>query len=176
MDRFLVFFQRYIFSKSYVLMDLEFMILDTFDKIRPATNFRRPTNLAQASALCKQLEDFEAETLQTTCMLPNGDGCGTKNQMLSRDRARYEQLIDGIAYEGAVGEDKDANNDQARKVRKQRQKQLNKKVTDKIFDSEQEGVGSDGERTDKAGAGSDSQSDGKSKQTVSFVEDVKVSK
>lgn len=35
MDRFLMFFQKYIFSKNYVLMDLEFMILDTFDNLRP---------------------------------------------------------------------------------------------------------------------------------------------
>lgn len=35
MDRFLFFFERYIYSKNYVLMDLEFMILDTFDNIRP---------------------------------------------------------------------------------------------------------------------------------------------
>ena len=36
MDRFLIFFQKYIYSKSYVQMDLEFMILDTFDQIRPS--------------------------------------------------------------------------------------------------------------------------------------------
>jgi regulator of nonsense transcripts 2 len=35
MDRFLMYFQRYIFSKSYVLMDLEFMVLDTIDNLRP---------------------------------------------------------------------------------------------------------------------------------------------
>jgi len=39
MDRFLLFFQRYIFSKNYVLVDLEFMILDTYDSIRP--NFKQ---------------------------------------------------------------------------------------------------------------------------------------
>ena len=36
MDRFLIFFSRFIFTKNYVLMDLEFMILDTLDNIRPA--------------------------------------------------------------------------------------------------------------------------------------------
>jgi len=31
MHRFLVFFQKYIHQKSYILMDLEFMILDCFE-------------------------------------------------------------------------------------------------------------------------------------------------
>lgn len=35
MDRFLVFFCHYIFAKDYVLMDLEFMVLDTFENLRP---------------------------------------------------------------------------------------------------------------------------------------------
>ena len=35
MDRFLVFFQRYIYQKRYIYMDLEFMLLDTFDGLRP---------------------------------------------------------------------------------------------------------------------------------------------
>ena len=34
-------------------MDLEFMILDTFDKVRPSNNFRRLAHLAQAEAACK---------------------------------------------------------------------------------------------------------------------------
>lgn len=45
MDRFLTFFQKYIYSKSYVLMDLEFMILDTFDKMRPSLTFKKFENL-----------------------------------------------------------------------------------------------------------------------------------
>ena len=35
MDRFLIFFQRYIFCKSYIQMDLEFALLDTFETISP---------------------------------------------------------------------------------------------------------------------------------------------
>ena len=35
MDRFLVWFQRYILQKSYIYMDLEFMLLDTLDTVRP---------------------------------------------------------------------------------------------------------------------------------------------
>jgi regulator of nonsense transcripts 2 len=37
MDRFLIFFQRYILMKHYILMDLEFMILDTFDNVKRKT-------------------------------------------------------------------------------------------------------------------------------------------
>ena len=35
LDRFLIFFQRYILKKNYILMDLEFMLLDTFESLRP---------------------------------------------------------------------------------------------------------------------------------------------
>ena len=35
MDRFLIFFQRYVYQKAYIQMDLEFMLLDTFEYIRP---------------------------------------------------------------------------------------------------------------------------------------------
>lgn len=47
LDRFFVFFQRYILRKNYMLMDLEFMLLDTFDSLR-AKNMPRIENLAQA--------------------------------------------------------------------------------------------------------------------------------
>ena len=47
MDRFLLFFQRYILSKSYVLMDLEFMILDTFDHLRPSLRLKKYDTLSE---------------------------------------------------------------------------------------------------------------------------------
>jgi len=57
MDRFLFFFERYIFSKNYVLMDLEFAILDTFDNIRP--KFIRFTTESESVEACKKIEDYE---------------------------------------------------------------------------------------------------------------------
>eukprot|EP00347_Sterkiella_histriomuscorum_P001333 403372435 len=57
MDRFLMFFQRYIYSKNYVLMDLEFMILDTFDSVRP--KFIRFESQEEAISVCKKIEDYE---------------------------------------------------------------------------------------------------------------------
>ena len=39
LDRFLVFMTRYIHSRDYVVMDVEFMILDVFEKHRPANGF-----------------------------------------------------------------------------------------------------------------------------------------
>ena len=59
MDRFLVFFQRYIYSKSYVLMDLEFMILDTFDQLRPA--LLRFQSHEEADEVCRLIEDRETK-------------------------------------------------------------------------------------------------------------------
>ena len=35
MDRFLIFFQRYLFTKDYLLMEVEFQLLDTLENIRP---------------------------------------------------------------------------------------------------------------------------------------------
>lgn len=57
MDRFLMNFQKYIYSKNYVLMDLEFMILDTFDTVRP--KFIRFESQEEAVAICKKIEDYE---------------------------------------------------------------------------------------------------------------------
>jgi regulator of nonsense transcripts 2 len=58
MNRFLLYFQRYIFSKNYVLMDLEFMILDTFDNIRPKlVKFQTED---EADEACKSIEDLES--------------------------------------------------------------------------------------------------------------------
>ena len=55
--------------------------------------------------------------------------------MLMRDQLRYEDLIDSLTYE--FNEDQQAEKEKPRdKFKKQRQKQ-NKKIQDKIFDSEE---------------------------------------
>lgn len=65
MDRFLIFFQRYLLAKEYVLMDLEFALLDCFDKIRPAADFKKYQDAAEAAKACEQIEQFESEHFQT---------------------------------------------------------------------------------------------------------------
>lgn len=59
MDRYLIFLKRYILSKHYILMDLEFMILDTFDTIRPR---RAPklTTLEEANIVCNKIVQAES--------------------------------------------------------------------------------------------------------------------
>lgn len=59
MDRFIFFFEKYIYSKNYVLMDLEFMILDTFDNIRP--KFVRFTSEKEADEACSKIIEAEAQ-------------------------------------------------------------------------------------------------------------------
>ena len=54
LDRFLVFFQRYILNKTYIMMDLEFMLLDTFDFIRPK-NFPKIESLPLANDFCRRI-------------------------------------------------------------------------------------------------------------------------
>lgn len=57
MDRFLIFFSRFIFSKNYVLMDLEFMILDTLDNVRPRfQKFKAESEAAEACTLIEAAE------------------------------------------------------------------------------------------------------------------------
>ena len=60
MDRFLVFFQSYIFEKSYILMDLEFMLLDTFDAIRPK-QCPKVDSFTHAQEIIRQIRDAEKE-------------------------------------------------------------------------------------------------------------------
>jgi hypothetical protein len=62
-----MYFQRYIFSKSYVLMDLEFMVLDTFDQARPG--LVRFSSAAEAAEACAFLEDREARGLPVVDLL-----------------------------------------------------------------------------------------------------------
>lgn len=64
MDRFLIFFQRYIYSKTYVLMDLEFMILDTLDKVRPSHAFKKFENLQSVTEACDKIVEFEQNTFK----------------------------------------------------------------------------------------------------------------
>lgn len=65
MDRFLLFFQRYILRKNYILMDLEFMLLDTLDRVRPASTFKKYDRLPDIENACKRVEEFEALHYQT---------------------------------------------------------------------------------------------------------------
>jgi regulator of nonsense transcripts 2 len=61
MDRFLMFFQRYILTKNYVLMDLEFALLDMFDKLRPSVDFKKFHEIEDVRKACEKVEEFERE-------------------------------------------------------------------------------------------------------------------
>ena len=102
MDRFLLFFQRYIYQKSYVQMDLEFMILDTLDSIRPSTSFKKYENLTELQLACERVEAFEAKVYQvgrTSSEQTNQVYDGTPNLMSPKDAIKYDDLIDGLAYQ-----------------------------------------------------------------------------
>ena len=53
-DRFLVFFQKYILSKNYIPMNVEFHILDVFDTISP--NLKKFKNYEEAKQACQKLQ------------------------------------------------------------------------------------------------------------------------
>ena len=54
MDRFLIFFQQYIYTKQYIFMDLEFMLLDTFEGLR-TKNFPKVDSLQQSNVACRRI-------------------------------------------------------------------------------------------------------------------------
>lgn len=64
MDRYLIFFQRYILQKSYIYMDLEFMLLDTFDGIRNK-HFPKVETIKEANAACRRIRQAEAYQFNT---------------------------------------------------------------------------------------------------------------
>ena len=103
MDRFLIFFQRYIFSKKYVLMDLEFMILDSFDKMRPSHSYKKYSHFQQVDDVCRQIEKFEKANFKQGYIVPknksNAKLVGTSYLMTEKDKAKYDDLIDSLAYE-----------------------------------------------------------------------------
>lgn len=105
MDRFLFFFERYIFSKNYVLMDLEFMILDTFDNIRP--KFVRFATGEEAEEACKLIDEAEqhGEDIQKVI-----------RSYLEEDDYYSQQYDDDYYYdeyadEGGKDQDKKSNNE-----------------------------------------------------------------
>ena len=59
MDRFLIFFQRYVYTKTYIMMDLEFMLLDTFDNLRPKMA-PKVSSLKQAEEAIRKIRQAEA--------------------------------------------------------------------------------------------------------------------
>lgn len=100
MDRFLMFFQRYIFSKNYVLMDLEFMILDTFDSVRP--KFIRFQSQTEAELTCQQIEDLE----QKNCNIMEVIRAYHEEDQSSEDYYR-DQYYDDEEEEDDIEEEED---------------------------------------------------------------------
>ena len=93
MDRFLFFFERYIFSKNYVLMDLEFMILDMFDNLRP--KFVRFQSGAEAVEACRLIEEYEA--------------AGKDIASIIGSYQNSDDLLDDYYYEEEYGEEDEAD-------------------------------------------------------------------
>lgn len=91
MDRYLMYFQRYIFSKSYVLMDLEFMILDTFDTLR--SSLIRFQSLEEADEVCTKLEDRDVKGQDFTDILAlymkDGGGYNLDHQQYYYDELQH---------------------------------------------------------------------------------------
>ena len=59
-------------------MDLEFMVLDTFDQIRPSSSFKKYESFTELEAACQKIEAFEKKVFQTGSL-------GSKNLMSTLD-------------------------------------------------------------------------------------------
>lgn len=69
LDRYLVYFQRYILSKSYIPMDVDFMISDTLEALRPNLLNTRFSSFEQANQEVIKLEKESLSTPLTTSSL-----------------------------------------------------------------------------------------------------------
>jgi len=79
-------------------MDLEFMILDTIDYIRPSVYYKKVDSLVDLQLSCEKIERFEAEAFQTGKTSDESTELGTCNLMNPQDARAYDDLIDGLSY------------------------------------------------------------------------------
>lgn len=77
LDKFLVYFQRYILSKTKIPMDVEFMISDTFEALRP--NLVRIPTHAQACEEVAKIEQEEKLLAQAQTLHPVSGGSASKS-------------------------------------------------------------------------------------------------
>ena len=84
--------------KSYVVMDLEFMILDTMDYVRPSADYKKYEKLADLKQACATIEKFENQYYQVGKLSRDGKAQGTTNQLTEYDLEQYDKLIDNLSY------------------------------------------------------------------------------
>jgi hypothetical protein len=65
--------------KSYVVMDLEFMILDTMDYVRPSADYKKYEKLVDLKQACATIEKFENQYYQVGKLSRDGKAQGTTN-------------------------------------------------------------------------------------------------
>jgi len=95
------------------MMDLEFMILDTFDQIRPSYSFKKFESLSEATLATEKLHQFESKHFKTGSI---DNQIGTKNLMSVRNIHRYDDLIDSLAYfDDDLEDEKDKQNKKRKK-------------------------------------------------------------
>ena len=86
-------------------MDLEFMILDTLDSIRPS-QFKKFDDFSQANAACEKIEAFENANAKSET-----EFVGQPLFNSQRDQRDYDDLIDDLLYEDANDEEESKTED-----------------------------------------------------------------
>ena len=143
MDRFLIFFQRYIFEKTYILMDLEFMLLDTMDNLRPK-QAPKVSNLAEAREACQRIRQAEASLLRP-CAAP--DDYSREEAAASAGRNPGEsvvEVIDHYCYArqqedkqgGGTADKADGNSRKGRSAKQRQQDQEAADLADDVYGDE----------------------------------------
>ena len=105
MDRFLIFFQQYIYTKQYIFMDLEFMLLDTFEGLR-TKNFPKVDSLQQSNVACRRIRQAEAYYYRAGGV--SSDGCETVQDVINscllaaKPNLKQRQLADDSSITARV--------------------------------------------------------------------------
>ena len=98
------------------MMDLEFMILDTFDQIRPSLSFKKFENLAEATLAVEKIEQYESKYSKTGSI---DQDVGTKNLMSDSNWRRFDDLLEELAYfDDDLDQDKDKSSRKKKRDKK----------------------------------------------------------
>ncbi|XP_077212935.1 regulator of nonsense transcripts UPF2 [Tasmannia lanceolata] len=112
LDRFLVYFQRYVISKGSMPLDIEFDIQDLFGDLRP--NMTRYTSIEEVNAALIELEEHErvVSTEKTNSDKPTDtESHKSHAQMMVSHAANGQHSANGIEENGRGHEEVESNSD-----------------------------------------------------------------
>lgn len=89
-------------------MDLEFMILDTFDNVRPSLKLKKYEKYEDVSVACKKIEQWENENFQVG--YKEEESCQQKPKAINKPR---EEQLESAHDASSLAQDKGGNSSSA---------------------------------------------------------------